>query len=511
MTTTAAATTREERLTRVIAGAVPAGLVLALSLRSGGYPPGIPATVAAVLMLLLAARFALAPAGVRRPSGAGMLIAVALAALTGLSLASMLWSHAPARAVTSAGRDLLYLMTLLTVATLPRSTLPTVERSLLVGIGAVGVIALAPRLFPDVLPLSADASSQRLAWPLSYQNALGILMATGLLLALHLCSDRSQPRRWALGAAAAVPVMLVALYLTQSRGAIAAAVIGVVAWLLLARSRWALAGSAVVALPSLVALVATYSAVELIAATPSPAVAGEGHRVAVVLIICAVAAAWARGRAGRFERRIRDAPLPALGAPLVAVAVVIVCGIAVLAAGGRVAAALHQFGNVGPSVTTGDPRTRLVQFTGSGRLELWRGAADVFRAHPLLGRGADTFQTSWDRVRPDAAESTEAHSLYLEALAELGIPGLLLVVAVLVGVLLALVRHGVRRPSRAVGAAILLAWAVHAAVDWDWEMPALTLVAVVLLARLAAEAEPDLSRRRAAAPAGRRPAARPAT
>ena len=28
--------------------------------------------------------------------------------------------------------------------------------------------------------------------------------------------------------------------------------------------------------------------------------------------------------------------------------------------------------------------------------------------------------------------------------------------------------------------AALSVWALHAAVDWDWEMPALTLVAIVL-------------------------------
>jgi hypothetical protein len=33
-------------------------------------------------------------------------------------------------------------------------------------------------------------------------------------------------------------------------------------------------------------------------------------------------------------------------------------------------------------------------------------------------------------------------------------------------------------------AAALTAWAFHSAIDWDWEMPALTLVAVVLAGAL---------------------------
>jgi hypothetical protein len=42
-------------------------------------------------------------------------------------------------------------------------------------------------------------------------------------------------------------------------------------------------------------------------------------------------------------------------------------------------------------------------------------------------------------------------------------------------------------PAWATGpCAALGVFAVHAGLDWDWEMPALTLVAVVLLARLIA-------------------------
>jgi hypothetical protein len=43
-----------------------------------------------------------------------------------------------------------------------------------------------------------------------------------------------------------------------------------------------------------------------------------------------------------------------------------------------------------------------------------------------------------------------------------------------------------RRSPQAAGAiAALVTYAVHAGLDWDWELPALTLVALVLAARLA--------------------------
>ena len=69
-----------------------------------------------------------------------------------------------------------------------------------------------------------------------------------------------------------------------------------------------------------------------------------------------------------------------------------------------------------------------------------------------------------------------AHSLYLEELAELGIVGGGLVIAVVVSILVVLARR-VRGPGRAVWAALFagaLMWAVHAGVDWDWQMPAVT-------------------------------------
>jgi hypothetical protein len=53
-----------------------------------------------------------------------------------------------------------------------------------------------------------------------------------------------------------------------------------------------------------------------------------------------------------------------------------------------------------------------------------------------------------------------------------------------------------RVPALTVGAiAGLATWAVHAGVDWDWEMPALTLVAVLLAGLLLAAAEEDGRRR----------------
>ena len=72
----------------------------------------------------------------------------------------------------------------------------------------------------------------------------------------------------------------------------------------------------------------------------------------------------------------------------------------------------------------------------------------------------------------------DAHSLYLETPAELGLVGLALAARA------ARLRRRGRAPRRgaryAGPVAALAAFALHAGVDWDWELPALTLVALVL-------------------------------
>ena len=104
-------------------------------------------------------------------------------------------------------------------------------------------------------------------------------------------------------------------------------------------------------------------------------------------------------------------------------------------------------------------------------------ALDEYRAQPLQGTGAGTYQRSWERERRSIAAVVDAHSLYLEVLAELGWPGLLLLVVALVTPLAVAVPR-LRGPERHAYAAFLAAGCAllaHAGIDWDWEMPALFL------------------------------------
>ena len=132
----------------------------------------------------------------------------------------------------------------------------------------------------------------------------------------------------------------------------------------------------------------------------------------------------------------------------------------------------------------------------SNRYEYWRVAAGAFADHPLLGVGAGGFQVEWLRERRFEESVRDAHSLYLETAAELGLAGLAALLAMLAGVALA-----ARRAAMPAATAACAAWALHAGLDWDWEMPALTLAALLLAAALCAAAEPAPPRSRPA-PAG---------
>ena len=93
------------------------------------------------------------------------------------------------------------------------------------------------------------------------------------------------------------------------------------------------------------------------------------------------------------------------------------------------------------------------------------------------------------------AQARDAHNIYLETLSELGIVG-----AVLLGTALLIPFAAAWRASRRTtrrGGRRLQAYVVHASVDWDWEMPVVTVAALFCAGALLA-----------AAPAERKPLAR---
>ena len=183
---------------------------------------------------------------------------------------------------------------------------------------------------------------------------------------------------------------------------------------------------------------------------------------------------------------------------VVAVAIVVICAgaIALVRVGGP-SGAVREFSHAAPSVKTARSQ-RLLSLSGNGRAQYWHVAWRDYQQHPWLGSGAGSFQRRWLRSRPADLPVLDAHSLYLETLAELGPVGLGLLAA-----LLALpVAAGViarRQPLAAPAFGGYVAYLVHAAQDWDWELPAVTLAGLACAAALLILAEreprPALSRK----------------
>jgi O-Antigen ligase len=125
---------------------------------------------------------------------------------------------------------------------------------------------------------------------------------------------------------------------------------------------------------------------------------------------------------------------------------------------------------------------------GHERTAYWHVAVREAKANPVAGSGAGTFADWWLRERTTPLSTKEAHSLYLETLAELGPLGLVLILLPLAAAVAAAFRG--REP--AIGAAVV-AYAVGAAVDFHWELPGATVPAVLLGAAAVSCARPQRS------------------
>ena len=460
---------------------LPGGLTIYLSFNGGGFFPNTVAFAALVLAIVLGLRIAFADEPFAGFSVSLALAAGALALFAIWTLLSALWSDATARALLEFDRALLYLLALVLFGSLPRTAVNFrwMVRGLALGIVVVCVCGLVTRVLPDVWPIAAGFSDNRLSYPLTYWNAMGVLAAVGAILCFHLTCSRSEPRAVRVLGAAAVPLLATTLYFTFSRGAIAAGIVGLLAYIAIARPRALISGLIATGPAAVIAVLVAYDADLLASANPTrPAAIEQGEDVALIVALCVVAAAVVRALLLSLDARLRLRMEASTFRRLVAggaVAAVVV--LLMLGAPGYVGDQYDRFVEGGGAGKPGDLRTRLTDPANSGRLEHWEVAMDSFADAPLAGQGAGTYEVLWARDRPLAFSVRDAHSLYVEALGELGLLGTALLLIALGTIVAGLVTR-VRSPERTLYGAVLAAlivWLLHAGLDWDWEMPAVTL------------------------------------
>jgi hypothetical protein len=403
-----------------------------------------------------------------------------LLALTGLMGLSASWGT-PGAAVLAGQRMLVY------IAAVPAALLLVRRRDLPVFLGgmvagATGACAygLATRLLPDRVSSFGVESGYRLFEPLGYWNALGMFAALALLLALGLAAHVRSPVG-AVAASIAPIVLLPTLYFTFSRGAWLALAVGVVVALVVSPQRLRLVTVALVLLPlpGLGVFLASRLAGLTNNTTTLAQANHDGHRLLTWIGLLALGQLAVAVALVAATRRI-DAPTRvrrALGVALILVA----AGALVAAFVGYddpVSLARRGYDSfTSPPMSGADLNSRLFTFSNNSRIELWHAAWDEFRAHPVAGSGAGGFERWWLEHRQSGQQVRDAHNLYAQTLGELGVVGLALLVAVLAVPLLAGVRAR-RHPLAAVALAAYVAYLVHAFFDWDWQVPALTLLAL---------------------------------
>jgi hypothetical protein len=483
-----------ERLGPIFASTVlPFVLVLYLALKGGGYDLVVRGEVGIAIwwIVLLGALIGALPVrALGRAELAGVGLLFAFAAWTALGIS---WSPSSERSVEEAGRVLTFVGVLgLSVAAQDREALRRTVRSVGAAIAMVGCLALLSRFEPSWFPTQQTGTflrgtGDRLSYPLNYWNGLAALMAIGVPLVLVAAAESHRLITQAL-ATAALPVMALVAFYTLSRGGAIEMVVALVVLLMLYPRRLDL-------LPTL-ALGGGGAALAIAAALQRNALqdnigdavaARQGDEMfAVVFVVCTGVGLIRVGVGVAVRNGLWPRPrVPREGAALLAVLLATAALGAALAAGlpHRISQGWRDFKD--PVAAQG--AERFSNASGNGRYQLWQSSLDAFSTDPLTGIGPGTFEFWWSRegTLPNYFVR-DAHDLYLETLAELGIPGLSLLLAALGAIFVVGFRKLMRSEAyeRALLAAAIAACAAFmtsAIVDWVWELTVVP-VAFFLLA-----------------------------
>jgi hypothetical protein len=408
----------------------------------------------------------------------------ALASFAGWIAFSAAWSAARAESVSEAERALVYVAAVAALLLVSRARFARhVLGALLTAISLVAVFSLATRLAPDRVGVYDGSAVYRLAQPIGYWNGLALFTAMGALLALGFAARAHTIAARAAGSAVLV-LLLPTFYFTFGRAAWIALAAGLVAAAAVDPRRLQLLLTLLVVAPApaVAVLIASRKAGLTQAGTPLARAAHDGHRLALVLLLLAASNAAVAAALAFAARRVTvSVVVRRVFALALAVAVLVGAGVAFGRYGGPVHLAKKGYASFKspPPHLEGNLNQRLLNFSGNGRASLWGLAWDEAERHPVLGAGAGTYERYFLAHQPrDVSRVRDAHGLYIETLGEVGPIGLALLVVVLVTPLASL-RRARQYPlvPGAVGAYV--AYLVHAGVDWDWELPAVTLVALL--------------------------------
>lgn len=420
---------------------------------------------------------------------------------------TMLWSVAPDRTWAHINRAAAYTLVVVLAIAAGSSALRGIERvamGWLVVAVACALYALGGKVIPGVHFLGIDfnhtAVVSRLRAPLQYWNALGLVCVLAIPIALRLSADGTRRVATRLAGLSALFILLLCLAMTYSRG-------GIIAVLVAVAVMTALGGLRLRVLAVLtVTLLFTIPVIGL--AFNRPALKGvrvplderisDGAVLGLVIAGCLLGlliAAWGLLRLEErtiwTERRTRN-----VWRVLAVSAAVLACiyiGAAVTADGGPRGVADRAWNSF--TTTTKDDVSdpaRISTANSGNRWVWWKEAAGAWSEKPLQGWGAGSFAVTHKLFRQDELGVVQPHNMPLQFLAETGLIGALLALGGL-GVLLFTALERVRAMAagrqRDIAVALFagaVAWLVHGFVDWDWDIPGVTVPALMFIGVLVA-------------------------
>jgi O-antigen ligase/Tfp pilus assembly protein PilF len=480
--------------------------------------------------LAIAASVLLAPSG-RRAYGlwpVGLMLA-----FTALTAVSIVWSVQPDVSWQESGRMLAYSAVFGAGVALVR-VVPERWPAILGGLTLAAVVvcayALLTKVFPSLAPLNLFA---RLNEPYGYWNAVGLTAAMGVICCMWLGARRGGHALLRALAYPAMGLLLLTLVLAYSRGALVALALGLLLWFCVVPLRLRSAALLIAGALGALAVAAWDFSKHALSSEGVPLAerATAGHQLGalvlamlVLLTIAGIAIGFITAR--RAPSLVLRRRAGALLLAAIVLAVIAFAGALAHSQRGFTGSISHTFDTLTNPNAKPPPNTpgRLTA-VASVRARYWKEALQVFDAHPLLGAGAGGYAIAHLRYETQTLEVRHAHGFVVQTLADLGLVGLLLALALLLAWMAAagrpthlfnrrwtswrawlrvrsgappgwrrlgereLTRYGAERIGMLSMLCVVVVFGAHSLIDWTWYVPGNACVALLCAGWLAGRGE----------------------
>ncbi len=424
------------------------------------------------------------------------------AGYTGWTFASMLWSANRGDAWVGAGQSTLYLLAFGAAVALVASG--AYRRWALVA-SVLGPAGMAAYTLSNLVAGSDTLFIRdRLVGTVGYHSGEAAFLLVPFWVAVYLAGSRQTPPILRGLVLAGATLCIEMAIFTQSRGALAAMAVSLPIFFAFSGQR--LRGALALA-PVVVALIVTFADINAVY------LAFKNETDPAAMLDKVIPAIWVTVAAsglyaffwGLVDRRWSLSARTArfFGVVVASVVIVSVMVVAPLSAAtspdGQMENPVSWVGKKWEAFkkndATGQDQSRYLSASGTGRYTLWQVAWEDFASSPVLGIGTHNYEATYYQLREQGANSRGArqpHALPLEILSERGILGGVLFFGFLACCLAAGLRQRfgyLGADGKALVAALVAAvsyWFVYSCAEWFWQLPAVTLPAIIYLAALAA-------------------------